>query len=1141
MTSFHYRISPLCCLIILVSALIGCRKPQEATSVSDETKTPSATAKTTPVLSPTAIQDHNRAVATMGQFDYDDAHNRFQSIVEQYPNWVDANVDWAIAKLNRRRPNDVDDAARLLDQAIEADDANLRAKYCRALLYLYEAEPQQARQLFQAVAAADSHDAYAVYYVGQCDFELGDYPAALENFRKAQSIDPYLRSAYYGAFQASQRLKQMTDAKEFLNQFQKLKDNPQARLAEMKYSRMGPKASVTAYAGSTPLAPTLPKGPLFQSPVELTITADSSTKWQGKSPDSSQTPNVTVCDIDANGTPDLFIAGGLESGNAVLLSQPTPAESGKPSYRLATEHPLAKIQHVNAALWGDIDNDGLNDVFLCITGPNQLWRQSAAGEWSDVSNSAQITPSEQQSIDGAMFDADHDGDLDVFVINADAANQLYSNNLDGTFRTLADEHLPPTENASKGIAIGDVDGDRDADIFVLNQHPPHQLLLNDRLWSYTAAAKSDALCQSDIAAVVAADLDSDGATELITATSSGIHSWARDTQGEWVATTIATGIQHATTQLAVQDIDGDGRLDVLAAGKTGWSVCSTDQSQPSFAQEWDSAEGSWTLLAQGTQGWGLVSVTPNKPPQYSAPGPGRFQFVEVQFTGKEAKADQMRSNRSGIGVQATVRVGTQWTSIPTFRDVSGPGQNRQPTVIGLAGAPAADFIRLLWPDGLLQTELELTSTQPYTLEETQRQVSSCPVLFAWNGTAFEFVTDVLGVGGMGFNLGFGEYAQPRPWENLLLPEGLPVTNDQHFRLKIGEPMEEACYLDAVKLVAYDLPPHWQIVMDERQGTSDPVPTGKPLFFQSEVQPVDAVDAEGNDILDRILDRDGRPALPGALDHRFLGRTASPHSVTIRFRQPIKVETPVDSDRLDLALLIDGWIEYPYSQTMFAAWQAQAAYDPPRLEARRGPDAAWKTVYEGFGYPAGMPRRMALPLLPQSLPQGTTELRITTNMEIYWDRVSLARLAACPDAKIRELQLVAATVEEVGFPIRHHSPERKPRFDYRHRSPLWDTRHQAGFYTQFGGCLPLVQHVDDAVAIIGPGEEVDLSFADDTPPLVNGWTRRFVLESHGWCKDMDLYTQHGEQLEPLPMRPAGTPSSERESLHQKFNTRYRAGP
>ncbi|MCA9270606.1 MAG: hypothetical protein KDA41_19125 [Planctomycetales bacterium] len=70
----------------------------------------------------------------------------------------------------------------------------------------------------------------------------------------------------------------------------------------------------------------------------------------------------------------------------------------------------------------------------------------------------------------------------------------------------------------------------------------------------------------------------------------------------------------------------------------------------------------------------------------------------------------------------------------------------------------------------------------------------------------------------------------------------------------------------------------------------------------------------------------------------------------------------------------------------------------------------------------------------------------------------------------------------------------------------------------------------------------MQFRDvDAPPPV-GWTRRYVLKTVGWCKDMDHYTQHGETLTPLPTHDDLTQQQQtrREQLHREFNTRYRSG-
>jgi len=486
----------------------------------------------------------------------------------------------------------------------------------------------------------------------------------------------------------------------------------------------------------------------------------------------------------------------------------------------------------------------------------------------------------------------------------------------------------------------------------------------------------------------------------------------------------------------------------------------------------------------------------------------------------------MRSNRSGIGVKVNARIGDRWFSAETFRNDSGPGQSLMPLSFGTAGADQVDFVMLHWSDGVFQTEMDLAANQLHHIEETQRQTSSCPLLFVWDGEKYAFVTDLLGVGGIGFNIGRGEYPPPDPTENVLLPEHFAQPRDGRLVLKLHEPMEEATYLDHARLAIYDLPPGWQMALDERFGASDPQPTGEPIFYRREQLPTRVVNDRDEDVTASVQSVDDVAAPPNERDARFIGRT-QPSTLEMKF------DAPLDANAV---LIADGWVEYPYSQTMFAAWQAGAKYEPPTLEAR-GEDGVWQTVHAQFGYPAGMPRRMALPL--PRLPSGTTALRISTTYEVYWDRLAIAYAEECPDAQRTILDPQVAELARTGFPERTNGPQRRPYYDYARRAPFDDMRHQSGWYSEFGDVGPLVQHADDALAIFGPGEEVHLEFAAPSAPAT-GWTRRLVLETVGWCKDMDLLTADGDTVAPLPAR-GSEENAVRTELHERYNTRYESGP
>ena len=131
----------------------------------------------------------------------------------------------------------------------------------------------------------------------------------------------------------------------------------------------------------------------------------------------------------------------------------------------------------------------------------------------------------------------------------------------------------------------------------------------------------------------------------------------------------------------------------------------------------------------------------------------------------------MRSNASGIGTQVNLRNGSHWTVSDTYKHASLRGHSLQPLSIGLRGRAQADFVAVYWSDGVFQTELDLESGPLHRIAEIERQLSSCPVLFAWDGSRFAFVTDLLGVGGLGGFVEPGIVGTPRPWERLKLEPG----------------------------------------------------------------------------------------------------------------------------------------------------------------------------------------------------------------------------------------------------------------------------------------------------------------------------------------------------------------------------------
>ena len=783
---------------------------------------------------------NNRGVALMGQFDFEAAVAAFDVVAVRQPDWPGARLNHAIALVNRQGSGDAARAEAELRTLVGVTGVDRRARYMLALLLAHDGRDDEAWPLLERLADETPPDGFTAYFAGQQ--RLTTAPSdALAWYEKAIAREPLLRSAYYGAFLTLRRLGRDAEAKDMLARFQALERNPQARVAEFKYTRMGPLSEVVTVDVEPTRVSEAPVGPRFQSPGPLL--AAGSARWTRPTGPRS----MTIADLNGDGRLDLFIADALEGAavNAVLVS------ANDPEWTLDGRHALATVPGVRTAIWGDFDDDGLADVVLCRgSGGTSLWRQESAGRFSALATPYGVRLPGTDIIDGAAFDADHDGDLDLWLVNRSGPSVLLNNDGDLRFRAITDfAGVGGDSRPGRGLAVADLDGDRDTDVMVIKEAPPHDVFLNDRVWAYRRDPGAADLAAAPITALIAADLDADGDTELYSAGRDGIARWRRDAGGVWRADPIARSTSGADAGLALADTNGDGRLELLATSGSGWRIheMTGGVAVPADAPNGSdtAAPGGWTVahLDPGA-GPSVVGIGGDGVPVIWRPGPGRQAFLGLAFSGLDPSSDQRRSNVSGIGTRAAVRTDSRWTVFDTTRLSSGPGQSLQPMTIGLGGAARADFVALTWSDGVFQTEPGLEGGQLHRIGETQRQLSSCPVLFAWDGSRFQFVTDLLGVGGIGFFERPGTYSEPLPRENVLLPHGALVESEGTYRLRIAEPMEEVAYLDSVSLVAFDLPPGWRMALDERKAVSGPAPTGAPIFFREERVPVEATDQAG---------------------------------------------------------------------------------------------------------------------------------------------------------------------------------------------------------------------------------------------------------------------------------------------------------
>lgn len=473
----------------------------------------------------------------------------------------------------------------------------------------------------------------------------------------------------------------------------------------------------------------------------------------------------------------------------------------------------------------------------------------------------------------------------------------------------------------------------------------------------------------------------------------------------------------------------------------------------------------------------------------------------------------MRTNSHAIGARVMIEGPGFFTAYDHTTPDSGLGQSIAPFVLGLGPNRQVDLVHVVWPDGVMQCELKREADQAIDLAEKNRKHSSCPVLFTWDGCRYVCVCDFLGGGGLGYLVAPGVYSQPDRDESVAINTEQLKPSGEVFRITIMEPMDEVSYLDQFVLDVVDRPPGVSATPDERFAPEGPRPTGTLIAWKNAVHPVRASDLEGNDLTetlrrwDRVM-ADGFRKLDGWIGY------AEEHGVVLDFGDQLSRYGAGDR----LVLCLAGWVEYPYSQTNYAAATAGVVLKAPTIERLLG-DGKWKMIEPHAGYPAGLPRLMTVDLTGK-LGGPRCVLRIKTNMECYYDQAFIA--VRDPEAekalRVTSLPVARAVLAYRGY-VREVSPDGKlPRlYDYDQVDPAPLARLR-GKLTRFGDVLRLLQADDDQLCLVGPGDELRVEFsASGLADLPRGWTRSYVLRSVGYCKDADPFTAGSDTVEPLPWR------------------------
>jgi len=1081
------------------------------------------------------IRANNRGAALMEQYKHAQAQEEFKKVTEGAPGWAPGFVNSGLASLYSR---ETAAAKQAFLEAVRLDPNLPHGHYGIGLVLKNEGATKEAIAALEKARTLDPDDPDILYNLGVLHGRAREFDLAISCLRRARQLDPNSMSIRYQLARALLQSGKRAEGDGEMAAYQRLSSNPKFAVPTgNQYGEAGRYALVVtdytalggARAESPPIAirfsdATRPSGVTFRH------------AGPGGEPGRSPAPGdggpgaraarygsgLSVDDFDGDGIPDLVFANASADGKA------RPAlyrNKGDFTFEDVTGSSGVSFEGIGtAAVLGDFDNDGDADLVLTGLAGAALFENDGKGHFTDITRRAGLSI-KGFALGASWADVDHDGDLDLFVSRIPVPGSktavgpiLLINRGDGAFKPAgAETTIAAAAGGTVGSVFADFDADRDLDAVLSSAGGQDTLLDNRREEGFVARGRGTGLAARGAGRGVAAgDVDGDGLADLVFAAGPGtpLRLYLNGRQRTFTPRDLPGPKGASLFGAVLFDADNDGDLDLFVAGSAlllflndgggRFREASAEAGLPQIPVK--DGRGVAAADLDGDGDLDLV-VTQNGGPPILLRNEGghRNHWLAVRPRG-------LNSNKDGVGTKIEALAGPTWQRREVQAGAGYLSQSPPMAHFGLGGRTLADVVRLLWPGGVLQAEMDVPAGQRVDEAELDRKGSSCPLLFAWNGDKYGFVTDFLGVGGLGLWQGPGVYGRPQPEEYVKIEPNQLAARDGAYMIQVLENLEEVTYLDETKLLTLDHPKDTDVYPLGAFGGRERQPyrllaveKAKRLF------PSRATDHNDRDVSERILAVDR--TYPDDVRLSRLAGFAEMHHLTLEFPEGVtRLRRPV--------LFLYGWVDFEYSSSNYAARQAGLELTPPVLEMEDKDDRQFRPVLDPLGFPPGLPRMISVDLA-ELAPLSSRRLRLRTNMRVFWDQIFIAEpleeSALAEKVKVNEVKLSGAHLHRRGFP-REHSPDgRQPKvYDYGILDNTQPFKVTTGDYTHFGRVTELLGRTDDRFVIFGKGEEITLEFPTKGLPAVpKGFTRSFILYANGYCKDMDPHTAFPDTVEPLP--------------------------
>jgi Tfp pilus assembly protein PilF len=715
-----------------------------------------APAQEQPVIYTEAIRENNIGMALMEKHEFTQAVASFERACILNPASDAGCLNIGIALFNMGR---YDAAAPMLKKSAEHDPQNPRPWFNLGLLERQTGRLDEARADFEKAGALDPNDPGTQYFLGDLAEQSQQYEKAAAYFQNAINFDPASLAAEYGLSQAEEHMGDAGGAKAHQARYLELAASKLASHIQFVYGKQGkyslaqemevpPRRAVAAipvhFVDVTPISglPQQAGGPPGRARERSRTLPPNRLESE---PTLGQFLGSGACifDYDGDGRPDIFLVNADGKGDAALYRN-----VGQGRFVDVTK--AAKLQfrgEGTGCAVGDYHNDGHPDLAIGSTNGIVLFHNQGDGTFADVTDTAGVRT--HGLVLGLTFlDYDGDGKLDLYVTrfrefslhHADqpfqfpdglepTGNILWHNQGNGTFRDVTEKMGAGGSGSSVGALGTDINNDGATDLVVTGWQKFPALLINSRDGAFRLLNPWAISMPGPAAGAVAFDFAHDGWMDLAFThwAPPGMSVW-RNVGGKSFQRVALSGPGWMRGWgIAPIDYDNDGWMDLVAVGETfsgeGRIVLFRNEGSAGFRD-----------VTHETGLDRIVLYRPRSVIAFDFDGDGATDLLVTENAGPPVLLRNVGGNKNhwltlGLSGEADNRMGVlarvelSAAAERQLLEVSGGsgylGQGPAAVSAGLGMEGSADVVRIVWPSGAVQDELEMAAGKRVIREATE--------------------------------------------------------------------------------------------------------------------------------------------------------------------------------------------------------------------------------------------------------------------------------------------------------------------------------------------------------------------------------------------------------------------------------------